>query len=44
MKEKESKISDLEFKINKKNTTLSIVLSSLALIVGAVAIILHFVK
>ena len=43
-KEKENKISDLEFKINKKNAIISILFSSLALIVSIVAIILQFIK
>lgn len=43
-KEKENKISDLKFKISKKNTAFSIIISSLALIVSIVAIILQFIK
>lgn len=43
-KEKENKISDLKFKISKKNTAFSIIISSLTLIVSIVAIILQFIK
>ncbi|EJG9876370.1 hypothetical protein N1A41_001417 [Campylobacter coli] len=43
-KEKENKISDLKFKISKKNTAFNIIISSLALIVSIVAIILQFIK